>query len=157
MFFSKTKAEPLYLARSDDSHNLSSYSPHPFYLDDTDWPTVEHYYQAMKFEDRAQQEAIRRTLSPTEAKELADKHSKAIRSDWKRRRETVMTRGIYIKCRTHPEVAAALLKSGDNQITETSMYDYYWGCGRDGRGDNTYGKVLMAVRDKLKIELAEKS
>jgi predicted NAD-dependent protein-ADP-ribosyltransferase YbiA (DUF1768 family) len=32
------------------------------------------------------------------------------------------------------------------------MYDYYWGVGRDGRGYNVFGKVLMAVRDKLMEE-----
>ena len=32
------------------------------------------------------------------------------------------------------------------------MYDYYWGVGRDGRGHNVFGKVLMAVRDKLMQE-----
>ena len=63
-----------------------------------------------------------------------------------------MTRGFYIKCRTHPEVAKALLATDTRKIVESSMYDYYWGCGRDGRGHNTYGKVLMAVRDKLKTE-----
>ena len=64
----------------------------------------------------------------------------------------MMTRAVYIKCRTHEEVAAALLATGDQQIVESSQYDYYWGCGRDGRGHNAFGKVLMAVRDKLKQE-----
>ena len=63
-----------------------------------------------------------------------------------------MTRGIYIKCRTHTEVADALLATGDQKIVESSQYDYYWGCGRDGRGHNTYGNVLMAVREKLQKE-----
>jgi ribA/ribD-fused uncharacterized protein len=63
-----------------------------------------------------------------------------------------MTRGIYIKCRTHKEAADALLETGDQKIVESSQYDYYWGCGRDGRGHNTYGRVLMAVRDKLREE-----
>ena len=65
-----------------------------------------------------------------------------------------MTRGTYIKCRTHPEVAAALLATGDLLIIETSQYDYYWGCGRDLRGDNVYGKVLMNVRTQLRKEAA---
>ena len=38
------------------------------------------------------------------------------------------------------------------KIVESSMYDYYWGCGQDGGGHNTHGKVLMAVREKLKAE-----
>ena len=67
-------------------------------------------------------------------------------------KETFMTRGVYIKCRAHAEVAEALLETGEQKIMESSQFDYYWGCGRDGRGHNAYGKVLMAVRDKLREE-----
>lgn len=152
MFFDRPEPEPLYLSRSDDSHPLSSYSPHGFHLDETDWLTVEHYYQGMKFTDPDQCAAIRNTPSPEEARQLAEKHARAVRGDWKKIRETVMTRGLYIQCRTHPEVARALLGTGDQKIVETSQFDYFWGCGRDGRGHNTYGKVLMAVRERLRSE-----
>ena len=37
-------------------------------------------------------------------------------------------------------------------IVESSLYDHYWGCGRDQRGHNYYGKMLMDVRDKLRAE-----
>lgn len=152
MIFNPTEPEPLYLSRSDESNPLSSFSPHGFYLDEVDWPTVEHYFQGMKFTDPDQRTAIRKLASPAEAKQLAEKHARAVRGDWKKIRQTVMTRGFYIKCLTHPEVAEALLLTGTQKIVENSQYDYYWGCGRDGRGHNTYGKVLMAVRKKLQAE-----
>jgi hypothetical protein len=152
MFFNPPEPEPLYVSRSDDSNPLSSFSRHGFSLDDADWQTVEHYVQGMKFTDPEQRAAIRDTASPAEARQLAERHARAVRKDWKKIRQTVMTRGIYIKCLTHPEVANALLMTDPRKIVESSMYDYYWGCGRDGRGHNTYGKVLMAVREKLKTE-----
>jgi len=152
MFFNTPEFEPLYVSRSDDSNLLSSFSCHGFSLDDANWNTVEHYYQGMKFTDPEQREAIRNTASPAEAKQLAERHVRAVRKDWKKIRQTVMTRGFYIKCLTHPEVAKALLMTDTRKIVESSMYDYYWGCGRDGRGHNIYGKVLMAVREKLKTE-----
>jgi hypothetical protein len=152
MFFNSTEQEPLYLSRSDEDQPLSSFSRHGFFLDDADWQTVEHYYQAMKFSDPAQQEAIRLTNSPADAEQLAEKHTRAVRKDWKTIRQTIMTRAVYTKCRTHPDVAKALLLTDTRKIVERSMYDYYWGCGRDGRGHNTYGKVLMAVREKLRAE-----
>lgn len=154
MFFNTPEIEPLYVSRSDDGHLLSSFSPHDFALDDAHWPTVEHYFQGMKFTDPDQRAAIRDTASPAEARQLAERHTRAVRTDWKKIRQTVMTRGLYIKCQTHPEVAKALLMTGTRKIVENSMYDYYWGCGRDGRGHNTYGKVLMAIRDKLKAQQA---
>ncbi|MGD1983079.1 MAG: NADAR family protein [Chromatiaceae bacterium] len=156
MFFNTPESEPLYVSRSDDSHPLSSYSSLGFFLDDADWPTLEHYYQGMKFTDSGQRKAIRDTPSPEDARQLARKHVRAVREDWKEIRRTVMTRGVYIKCRTHPAVAKALLMTDSTKIVENSMYDYYWGCGRDGRGHNTYGEVLMAVREKLRAEQAGK-
>ena len=156
MFFNTSEPEPLYVSRSDDNNPLSSFSRHGFSLDDADWHTVEHYFQGMKFTDPEQRTAIRNTASPAEARQLAEQHVRAVRKDWEKIRQTVMTRGFYIKCRTHPEVAKALLATDTRKIVESSMYDYYWGCGRDGRGHNTYGKVLMAVRDKLKTEEANR-
>ena len=152
MFFDPPQPEPVYVSRGDVENPLSSYSPHGFALDDAEWPSLEHYYQGMKFTDPAQRAAIRDTVSPAAARELAETHRRAVRQDWKQVRQTIMTRGCYIKCRTHDAVAAALLKTGTRKLVENSMYDYYWGCGRDGRGHNTYGKVLMAVRDKLQSE-----
>ncbi len=152
MLFTPAGPEPLYVSRSDDSNPLSSFSGDGFHLDDAYWPTAEHYYQGMKFADPDQREAIRSAASPAEAMQLAKKHARAVRKDWKKIRQTCMTRGVYIKCRTHPDIARALLNTGEQKIVETSQFDYFWGCGRDGRGHNTYGKVLMAVREKLKSE-----
>jgi ribA/ribD-fused uncharacterized protein len=153
MFFTPPQ-QALYVSRTDTTHPLASYSKHSFELDGETWPSVEHYYQAMKFEDSDVRDRIRQAHHPEVAGELAKKHKKAIRDDWKKIKQVVMTRGAYIKCRTHAEVAEALLASGDTAIVETSQFDYYWGCGRDGRGHNTYGKVLMGIRDKLREEMS---
>ncbi len=75
-----------------------------------------------------------------------------IRKDWSKVRRVIMTRGIYTKCRTHPDVAQRLLATGDAQLVETTQYDYFWGSGRDRRGSNAYGAVLMDVRKKLQEE-----
>jgi len=64
----------------------------------------------------------------------------------------IMTRALYTKCRTHPEVAERLLSTGEARLVENSQYDYFWGCGRDHRGHNTYGQVLMDVRSRLREE-----
>ncbi|MET0067423.1 MAG: NADAR family protein [Candidatus Thiodiazotropha sp.] len=152
MFFSKSESSPLYVSRTDPTIILSSYSKHAFDLDDETWLSVEHYYQGMKFKPGELRNAVRDTDHPAKAAKLASKNKKQVRHDWDAVREVFMTRGIYIKCRTHPEVAEALLATGDRKIIENSQYDYFWGCGRDGRGHNTFGKVLMAVRDRLRKE-----
>lgn len=155
MIFSFKQTPTTYVSRSDPTNPLAAFSKHGFILDDAEWPSVEHYYQGMKFEDEALRERIRAAANPSDAQAIAKEHKRALRDDWKKVRETVMTRGVYIKCRSHPEVARALLKTGEEKLVENSQYDYFWGCGRDGRGENRYGQVLMAVRGKLRELEAE--
>jgi len=152
--FNIDNSEKYGLSRIDPTHLLAAYSRHGFELDGAEWPSVEHYYQAMKFEDAAYREQIRTAPHPADAAKLGKSKKHGRRKDWDKVKQTYMTRGIYIKCRTHPEVAKALLATGEVLILETSQYDYYWGCGRDGRGHNTYGKVLMSVREQLRQEAA---
>ncbi len=139
----------VYVSRQDPNHILASYSKHAIELDGAEWPSAEHYYQAMKFEDEAIREQVRLAPDPFEAVKIAKKHKRNIRKDWKKIKVTIMTRGLYIKCRTYNTVSTALQKTKDRRIVERSQYDYFWGCGRDGRGDNVYGKVLMDIRNKL--------
>lgn len=153
MLFTKSRSTPLYVSRTDPLSLLSSYSKHSIELDGDLWPSVEHYYQAMKFAPGGLRNAILEADHPAKAEKIAKKHKKAERKDWKQVKKIFMTRGLYIKCCTHPEVSEALLATGDQVIVEQAQYDYYWGCGRDGRGNNAYGKVLMEVRGKLREEI----
>ena len=154
MIFSRSESTPLYVSRTDPLDILSSYSKHGFELDGDTWPSVEHYYQGMKYEPGELRDAIRDSDHPAKAKTVAEQNKKLIRNDWDKVKEVIMTRGIYIKCRTHAEAANALIASNDQTIIENSQFDYFWGCGRDGRGHNTFGKILMAVRDKLRQEMS---
>jgi ribA/ribD-fused uncharacterized protein len=110
----------------------------------------------MKFEKGELRDSIRSADHPAKAAKLAKANRKLVRKDWSQVRQLMMTRAVYTKCRTHREVADLLLSTGDKHIVDTTMYDYYWGVGRDGRGHNVFGKVLMAVRDKLMAELDKK-
>lgn len=150
--FPEADSDALYLARSNPDEVLGCFSPHPFHLDEQDWPTVEHYFQATKFESPSYRDRIRLADSPAQARKLGSARLRRTRKDWKKIQTTVMTRGLYTKCKTHPEVAKALLATNQLRLVESSNYDYFWGCGRDRRGDNHYGKALMNVRAKLLSE-----
>ena len=155
MLFNSNEAERFSLSRLDPTHPLAAYSKHAFELDGCNWPSVEHYYQAMKFGDAEYREQIRQAAHPADATKLGKSKKHDRRKDWDKVKVTFMTRATYIKCRTHPEVAAVLLASGEKPIVETSQYDYFWGCGRDMRGNNAFGKMLMGVRDKLREEMKQ--
>lgn len=137
------------VARQDPYEPLGSYSPHGFDLDGLHWLSAEHYYQATKYAPGDYFERIRAAANPTEASRLGEARFRRRLRDWKSNRVTYMTRALYIKCRAHDEIAAALLATGERPIIETSLYDYYWGCGRDGRGDNHYGRLLERIRTRL--------
>ncbi len=153
MLFDENEKKLLSLTRNDPNHLLASYAKSDFELDGLEWPSVEHYYQAMKFDDADYREQIRLAPHPADAAKLGKSRRHQRRKDWKKTSVTYMTRATYIKCRTHAEVAQLLLDSGDMEIKDLSQYDYFWGSGRDMRGENTFGKMLMGVRKKLREEL----
>ncbi len=149
MFNSNTD-EVIYLSRSDTDNPLASYTLNTFELDGEQWPSVEHYYQGCKFEDKALRDQIINADTAHLAYKIARKNSKSARKDWKKIRKTIMTRGLYIMFKTYPAAAEKLLSTKEIKLIENSQYDYYWGCGRDLRGDNIYGHVLMGIRSKLR-------
>jgi predicted NAD-dependent protein-ADP-ribosyltransferase YbiA (DUF1768 family) len=55
----------LYFYAKDEPYGeFSNFSDYGVALHDKYWPTVEHYFQAMKFLDAAYQEKIRTATSP---------------------------------------------------------------------------------------------
>jgi len=155
VLFPEIDEDSIFISRNDSEELLGTFSPHDFNLEGVAWPSVEHYYQAMKFEtnDQGYFEKIRTCESPKQARKLGRSNSKNLRSDWAKVKRVVMTRALYTKCRTHSEIADYLLSSKERKILEDSQYDYFWGCGRDRRAENTYGRVLMDVRGKLRKEI----
>ncbi len=142
----------LYFSRSDVNEDFGTCSRHGFELEGREWPSVEHYYQAMKFESEAVQEKIRGAEHPRKARRLGGSRLRKRRKDWKKFKRVYMTRALYTKCKTYPPIARKLLDTGQRTLVENSQYDYFWGCGRDRRGNNYYGKILMNVREKLRSE-----
>lgn len=147
----------IYLSRRDLKEPLSTHSAFPFLLEDIEWATVEHYYQAMKFTNLSYQDKISRETDPKKALIMGRTRFKSTRKDWGKVRITMMTRAVYTKCKTHQIVTDALMSTGDSRLVESSQYDYFWGCGRDRRGENNYGQVLMRVRQKLRSEAEDQN
>ncbi|UTF61051.1 NADAR family protein [Gilvimarinus sp. DA14] len=150
--FTAAPEQALYLSMENPDDGLSRVSPHPFELEGKHWPTVEHYYLAMRLIREEDQEKVRQATGVMAARKAAKGWFRKKRGDWKQVQTVVMTRAVYTKMRSYPPLTEKLLATGNETLVEDSQFDYFWGCGRDKRGDNHYGKVLMNVRAKLRDE-----
>jgi N-glycosidase YbiA len=128
---------------------FSNFSAHGFVLDDLYWPTSEHYFQAQKFAGTPRVELIRGLNKPKEAANMWRDRAFPLRSDWETVKDEVMRQAVLAKFRTHGEIRAILLGTGDEDLVENAPGDYYWGCGQDGTGQNKLGLILMEVRQGL--------
>lgn len=132
---------------------FSNFSRHGFYLDDKYWPTVEHYFQAQKFAGTIYEDPIRLASTPLIAATMGRDHSKPLRSDWDDAKYDIMKRAVLKKFETHIELKNMLLSTENQKIIEETTDDFFWGCGKDGTGENALGRILMQVREILKKEL----
>ena len=89
--------------------DFSNFSRHGITVDDLWWPTVEHYFQAQKFEDKDYQERIRMADTPKQAAELGRSRKIPIRQDWEGVKEVIMFNAILIKFQNYKKLAKLLL------------------------------------------------
>ena len=136
-------------SRLDKDHLLSTVSPHPLQLENLHWTTAEHYYQLKIVESESVRNKIRKLENPVKAYKVGNRWYRRRIKGWKELRRVLMTRALYTKVQMYPEVKEALLAIEEEKIVETSLYDHYWGIGRDQRGENTLGQIWMDIRDKL--------
>ncbi len=129
---------------------FSNFSPHGFELDGRYWPTSEHYFQAHKFAGTEHAEAIRKAASPMIAARMGRSRQRPLRADWESVKDDVMRRAVRRKFETHAEIRAILLGTGSEELVENAPGDTYWGCGKDGSGQNRLGQILMEVREMLR-------
>lgn len=77
-----------------------------------------------------------------------------IRPDWEDVKKSVMLSVIREKFK-HPELSALLLSTGNAYLEETNSWnDIYWGVC-NGIGENNLGKILMQVRDEIRLKEAQ--
>lgn len=164
------EAEVVLFHGSDESkgeyRNFSNGSQHPIDMDGEKFPTVEHYFQAMKakeFKDDEIYNKILKSKTPKAAK-AAGKHVKNFVTEvWDAKRDEIMERAIRAKFVQHPELRKELQATGEKIIGEADPRDTYWGIGTSmdlekakfpskWRGQNKLGKILMALRNTFNSE-----
>lgn len=145
---------PIYFYREREQPYgcFSNFSAHSFSLDELDWATSEHYFQAQKFVGTPHLEAVRQTKTPNDAAKMGRNRALPLRADWEQVKDDVMRKAVLQKFRNHADIREILLSTGDALLIENSPIDYYWGCGKDGSGKNKLGQVLGEVREILRAE-----
>ncbi|WP_063847510.1 NADAR family protein [Bacillus sp. FJAT-28004] len=128
---------------------FSNFSKHSITLQNKEWPTTEHYFQAQKFVGTVHEDEIRFASTPMDAARLGRDKNKPLRKDWEECKVNIMREAIVAKIEQHPNVKSVLLSTGDCAIVEHTTNDSYWGDGGDGQGKNMLGNLLMNIRNNM--------
>ncbi len=140
-------------AFQDEYWWLSNFSEHPVLLNLTDTshtlvPTVEHAFAASKTCDFHERLKIAEEPTPGRAKRAGRRVK--LRPDWEGVKIEVMTLLVRDKFNRHPDIAAKLDATGDEQLVEGNNWgDTIWGVC-EGMGENHLGIILMQVRTELR-------
>jgi ribA/ribD-fused uncharacterized protein len=116
-----------------------------------EWPTVEHYYQAHKADNKKDFELVASSFSPGKAKRNGSKVK--IRSDWNEVKNDIMFSALKMKFEQNPDLKKSLVYTGDALLIEGNTWgDTYWGYDINlKKGHNVLGKQLMILRDQYKL------
>jgi len=135
---------------------LSPYANFPITMNiegkDYTFPTVEHYYQAMKFDTSDERfKTILALQNPDEARLLTKTAEYKInrRADFEENKFKIMEDGLRAKFTQNPKAAEFLKSTGDAVLIKSCDVCYKCGFG-EGSGFNRMGKILMKIREELR-------
>ncbi len=123
---------------------LSNFYPCTVWMDEEEYPSVEHAYQASKTVVYRERMAIQAARKPGTAKALGQKVT--LREDWTRVKVDVMEKLVEQKFLYSRRLADMLvLTRGVHLIEGNDWGDEFWGCVwvRRGQDDRTVGAYIM--------------
>jgi len=128
------------------------------------YPSVEHYYVAMKVTEMQLidgnyytaadfREMLPKIKEPGDVKKLGQRIK--VRKDWDDKKLEFMNWAVRQKFKEET-LSEMLLSTGDQELIEGNWWhDNFYGscsCSKCGnKGDNNLGKILMSVREELKL------
>jgi len=115
---------------------------------DNVYPTVEHFFQAMKTLWEGARATIAMAETPGMAKKLGRQVS--LRADWEKIKLEVMELALRKKF-SYPELAQKLVATYPHDLIEGNYWgDRIWGVDlKTGKGENYLGKLLVITRTYL--------
>ena len=144
----------------DEYRWLSNFQPCEIEYEGRTYPSVEHFYVAMKSTNPEIREALSKGLfrypngdeiilkTAGQAKRFGQKF--LIREDWEDIKVSTMEFGLRQKYGKDP-FKSMLIATGDEEIQEGNTWkDTFWGVNLETKkGRNTLGKLLMSIRKDL--------
>ena len=128
---------------------LSNFHTSPVAYEGRQYRSVEHAYQAAKSLRGAVRDRIANLKIAGEAKREGRRVQ--LRPGWEGMKLQVMLDLLRLKFR-ESDLREAILATGDAELVEGNDWgDNFWGVCMD-RGKNHLGKLLMQVRDELKVK-----
>ena len=124
------------------------------------------YQKVMMFRKYELGEKIMHTEDPAKCKKIAGTKFPEFNAEvWEKTCETIVKRGVKAKFAQNPDICRILLDTGNALLAECSRYDRKWGIGIDigsqrwhdvsnWQGKNLLGRILMQVREELRMEMA---
>lgn len=114
------------------------------------YPSSENAFMAEKTSDRELKVLLSKTPKPSVAKQIG--RTLKLIPDWDDKRLAAMLKVLTIKF-MDPELRQMLLDTGDRYLEETNNWgDQFWGV--DGTGLNMLGRLLMILRDNIRLQVA---
>jgi ribA/ribD-fused uncharacterized protein len=136
---------------------LSNFSECKIEFQGIAYPTVEHYYVAMKsnsdqmingkyYTSADFREMIAKIKEPAIVKKIGQQIK--VRKDWSEKKLEFMNFAIREKFKDE-NLAEKLKSTGNSLLVENNLWkDTFWGVF-NGKGENHLGKILMKVRDEI--------
>eukprot|EP00029_Vermamoeba_vermiformis_P009754 TRINITY_DN4975_c0_g1_i1.p1 TRINITY_DN4975_c0_g1~~TRINITY_DN4975_c0_g1_i1.p1 ORF type:complete len:209 (-),score=39.41 TRINITY_DN4975_c0_g1_i1:52-678(-) len=146
---SSSSGSPIYF--NDPTGPYACFSNHymtSIYIEGKQWPSTEHYFQAMKFTTPAYQDQIRMARTTDEAKQLGYAKRPDFRANWDTSRMSFMRSAQEAKFDLD-QCKQVLISTGSAPLIYRSDTDDYWGDGSSRGGQNMLGKLLMEIREDL--------
>ena len=133
----------------NDNYFLSNFYECPVTYDGLTYRNNEAAFQAQKCINPKDRERFT-TLNSSEAKKLGRRV--LLRKDWKDIKVQVMKEIVTAKFEQNEDLQQKLLDTGDAYLEEGNTWgDRIWGTV-NGAGANNLGKILMEVRENIRLE-----
>lgn len=134
--------------KNHSTTGFSNFSPHTVKIPGIgEFPTSEAAFQSQKCP--ADKNYVNRQLSaktPAMSKKLGNNIEYDV-MQWEKEKVAVMRSVVRLKFEQHPELMKNLLDTGFQMIISNDKNDSFWGIGKDGKGRNMLGMLLMEIRD----------